>query len=125
MAPLGFRVVRHGLYAMPFFVNPSMARKTGCTARDLELLKFLIPQAYRHTASVARPFVDIVHAWSIEHKSPLGSCPDGLLIDALTPKRKGDPETASTSLADYDIPGALPDVLKKRVTDCVDLCEAT
>src|SRR5207248_620381 len=46
MAPLAFRVVRHGLYAMPFFVNPSAAHKSGCDARDIDVLKFLVPHAY-------------------------------------------------------------------------------
>lgn len=55
MAPLAFRVVRHGLYLMPFFVNPSAAGKTGCDAADIDLLKFLIPHAYAHTASGIRP----------------------------------------------------------------------
>lgn len=45
MAPLGWRVVRHAVYAMPFFVNPTMARKNGCEANDIELTKFLIPHA--------------------------------------------------------------------------------
>jgi Cas7 group CRISPR-associated protein Csh2 len=45
MAPLAFRVVRHGLYTMPFFVNASAANKSGCDARDIDELKFLIPHA--------------------------------------------------------------------------------
>jgi CRISPR-associated protein Csd2 len=76
MAPLGWRVVRHAVYSMPFFVNPMAARKTGCGALDIELLKFVIPHAYRNTASAVRPFVEVRHAWYAEHKSPLGSCPD-------------------------------------------------
>ena len=59
MAPLAFRVVRHGLYVMPFFVNSSAAAKSGCDATDVELLKFLIPYAYAHTASGIRPQVDV------------------------------------------------------------------
>ena len=43
MAPLGYRIVEHGVYCMPFFVNPNYAGKTGCTADDIELLKLLIP----------------------------------------------------------------------------------
>ena len=27
MAPLGFRIVRHGIYVMPFYVNPHIAKK--------------------------------------------------------------------------------------------------
>ena len=75
MAPLAFRVVRHGLYVMPFYINPSAAAKSGCDAADIDLLKFLIPHVYAHTASAIRPQVEIVHAWYAEHLNPLGSCP--------------------------------------------------
>lgn len=122
MAPLAFRVVRHGLYVMPFFVNPSAAAKSGCDMTDIELLKFLIPHAYAHTASGIRPQVEILHAWYAEHKNPLGSCPDPLIITALTPKKLGDPERASISLADYEIPTSLPDSLRGRLASFEDLC---
>ena len=94
MAPLAYRVVQHGVYVMPFFVNPSLAPKSGCKACDLEVLKRLIPYAYDHTRSAIRPDVRIRHAWWMEHKDELGSCPDYLLIDALTPASSDDPRTA-------------------------------
>ena len=124
MAPLGFRVVRHGVYTIPFFVNPMMARKSGCTAGDIELLKFLIPHAYSQTASAARPFVSVLHAWYAEHNSPLGSCPDPFLIDALTPVKKSEPERPSTALHDYTIPTVadVPSEIRGRVKDLFDLC---
>jgi len=123
MAPLAFRVVRHGLYVMPFFVNPSAARKSGCDARDIAVLKFLIPHAYAHTASGIRPQVEIVHAWYAEHKSPLGSCPDPLLLAALKPRRRNaaDSEEASHSIDEYDIPTSLPDELRSRLASFEDL----
>ncbi len=49
MAPMGYRVVQHGVYCMPFFVNPNLAHRSGCAAEDIELLKRLIPYAYSHT----------------------------------------------------------------------------
>jgi len=123
MAPLGWRVVRHAVYTMPFFVNPMMARKSGCDESDIELLKFLIPHAYRSTASAIRPFVEIRHAWYAEHKSPLGSCPDSLILDALSPKKvKGDPNEPSTCIEDYDIPTKLPTEVNKRLAAFEDLC---
>jgi Cas7 group CRISPR-associated protein Csh2 len=122
MAPLAFRVVRHGLYVMPFFVNSSAAAKTGCDAADIEVLKFLIPHAYAHTASGIRPQVEIVHAWYAEHKTPLGSCPDPLIISALTPRKKSEPEKPSVSLADYDVPDDLPEDIKARLASFEDLC---
>lgn len=122
MAPLAYRVVEHGVYVMPFFINPSLAHKSGCKSCDVELLKRLIPYAYEHTRSAIRPDVRIRHAWWIEHKDVLGSIPDYKLIDALTPKRKSDdPLKPSTTWdADYNIPSQLPNDLKGKV-DAKDL----
>jgi Cas7 group CRISPR-associated protein Csh2 len=123
MAPLAYRIVEHGVYVMPLYINPSLAKKSGCKSCDVELLKRLIPYAYDHTRSAIRPDVRIRHAWWMEHKNPLGSCPDYLLVDALTPKRKGDdPLTPSTSWADYDVPPKLPQDLQHKV-NCEDLME--
>ncbi len=121
MAPLGFRVVRHGIYVIPFFVNPAIAAKTGMTDKDLALLKFLIPYAYSQTSSAIRPFVDVLHAWYVEHKSPLGSCPDGLIVDELTPTLI-NPNKEPVGGSDYKIPTDLSETLKNRVLPIIDLC---
>ncbi len=120
MAPMGYRFVPHGVYWMPFFANPSVAHKSGCTVADIELFKKLIRHAYPHTRSHARPFVELRHAWYCEHSNPLGSCSDYLLIDALKPKKKSDPNTPSKSWEDYDVPKGLPPELGSRVV-CTDL----
>lgn len=121
MAPLGYRVVEHGVYCMPFFVNPNYAHKSGCTADDIELLKLVIPYAYDLNRSFIRPDVRLRHAWYIEHKNVLGSCPEYLLLEALTPGRIGNASDASESWADYQDKTALPDELMARVESCVDL----
>lgn len=102
MAPLGFRIVQHGVYCMPFFINATAASKTNCTQKDIDLLLKLIPYAYTHTASYIRPQVNIRHAYYIEHNSPIGKYNDFEIIEALTPKRIGDIEKPSTSWKDYD-----------------------
>lgn len=122
MAPLGWRVVRHGLYAMPFFVNPMMASKSGCGSADIELLRFAIPFAYRCTASAVRPFVELRHAWYCEHKTPLGSCPDSLILDSLMPRRiGGSPNEPSTGIDDYEIPTTVPEAVENRLKAFEDL----
>jgi len=121
MAPLSYRVVQHGVYCMPFFVNPTAACRSGCTKKDIDLLLYLIPYAYTHTASYVRPFVGIRHAWYMEHKNSLGSCSDFALIDALTPKKKNNPENASTSWDEYDVPSTLDKDLLKKIQSCKDL----
>lgn len=121
MAPLAFRIVEHGVYCMPFFVNPNYAGKSGCTADDIELLKLLIPQAYDMNRSAIRPDVRLRHAWYIEHKNLLGSCPDYMLLDALTPEYTGDVLEPSKSWRDYQDKTKLPEELFHKVASIVDL----
>lgn len=122
MAPLAFRVVEHGVYCMPFFVNPNYAKKTGCTAEDIDLLKKLIPVAYDLNRSAIRPDVRLRHAWYVEHKNALGSCPDYLILDALTPTRIGNADEPSTCWEDYE-DKEFPNGLKSKVESAVDLMD--
>ncbi|MBI4687803.1 MAG: type I CRISPR-associated protein Cas7 [Nitrospirae bacterium] len=123
MAPLAYRIVEHGVYCMPFFVNAAMAHKTQCTKEDITLLLKTIPRAYRGTPSMIRNMVEIRHAWYMEHKSALGSCSDFALLDALTPTRKNpqDTDKLSTSWDDYNVPPTLPDGLRNKLDDFRDL----
>ncbi|MGH9906272.1 MAG: type I CRISPR-associated protein Cas7 [Pyrinomonadaceae bacterium] len=122
MAPMGYRFVAHGVYCMPFFVNPSMAHKSGCSKLDIDLLQRLIPHAYAHTRSHSRPNVELRHAWYFEHSNALGSCSDFLLIDALKPRKKDGLNNPSTTWGDYE-DGSLPPELSSKVT-CTDLAVA-
>lgn len=121
MAPLAFRIVEHGVYCMPFFVNPNYAGKSGCTVADIALMKLLIPQAYDLNRSAIRPDVRIRHAWYIEHKNNLGSCPDYLLLEALTPKRIGHASEPSAAWSDYEDCTGLPPELGERIDTIQDL----
>lgn len=126
MAPLAYRIVPHGVYTMPYFVNAAAAGKSGCTDIDVELMKRLIPHAYSQTASAIRPQVILRHAWHMEHTSALGSCPDFMLLDAMTPKRTDAAtlEQASSSWNDYDVPQAISEVLARRLKSITDLVNA-
>jgi len=101
MAPLSYNVITYAVYAMPFFVNPSTGRKSGCVKEDVELMLRLIPLAYPHTASAIRPDVDVRVAHYIEHKPHktkdgmerhLGSFQDCAMIDALMPMPRVQPD---------------------------------
>jgi CRISPR-associated protein Csd2 len=123
MAPLGYRVVEHGVYCMPFFINPTAATKTGCRVQDIELLLKLLPYAYPHTASHVRPFVEVRHAWYAEHKNPLGSFSEFCFIEAMTPTKNQNSDKPSTSWSDYKPePTSLSDDLKGKVHNFCDLC---
>jgi CRISPR-associated protein Csd2 len=121
MAPLGFRIVEHGVYTMPFFVNPNFAGKSGCTADDIELLRLLIPHAYDLNRSAIRPDVRLRHAWYIEHKNSLGSCPDYMLLDALKPEHIGNTSDPSNSWNDYIDKKILPEELIAKIHTFEDL----
>jgi len=116
MAPLAHRVVEHGVYSMPFFVNPTGAQGkhgTGCTPLDIALLLKLMKYAYPHTKSDIRPFVEVRHAWYAEHDGGLGSFSEVEFIEKLTPRRKGEdcekPSVSGIPLdQQYDIPTELP-----------------
>lgn len=101
MAPMAFRVVKHALYAVPFFVNPNMAHKTGCTKLDVDLMLHLLKHTYAHTRSVVRSMVEVVHAHALTHNSRVGSVSDFAFLDALMPKKELNPDKPSESLADY------------------------
>src|ERR1019366_2290672 len=105
MAPMAFRVVKHGLYAVPFFVNPNLAHKTGCTKLDVDLMLQLLKHTYADTRSVIRTMVEVVHAHTLAHNNRAGSVSDFAFIDALTPKKTANLDKPSESLADY---GELP-----------------
>ena len=119
MAPLAYRIVEHGVYCMPFFVNAAVAHKTQCTKEDITVLLKTIPCAYRGTPSMIRNMVEIRHAWYMEHKSALGSCSDFALLDALTPTRKipQDTEKLSTSWGDYNVPTQLLPELRNKLDE--------
>lgn len=128
MAPLGFRVVEHGVYAMPFMINPTAALKSKCTPEDIELLCRLIPYAYTHNASRVRPFVEVRHAWYFQHKSRLGSASDFAIIDSMTPTKEKTDEPSS-AWADYGYDGKA--VLEKARSEFAekfehfgDLCDS-
>jgi CRISPR-associated protein Csd2 len=122
MAPLGYRIVEHGLYAMPFFVNPTAAHASGCAIQDIELMLRLVQYSYAHTRSDIRPLVEVRHAWYAEHKDPLGSFSEFRFIEAMTPTKKQNPEKPSTSWSDYEVPTSLPGDLQEKAHNFNDLC---
>jgi hypothetical protein len=132
MAPLAHRVVEHGVYAMPFFVNPTGAqgkRSTGCRPLDLNLMFRLIRYAYPHTKSDIRPLVEVRHAWYAEHDDDLGSFSEFEFIEAMTPTRKGDPKEPSKGQPEklkdqYEVPIQRPTDFRGKLKGdkLYDLC---
>lgn len=106
MAPGAFKFVEHGIYAIPFFVNPTPASKTGCSKTDVDVALELIPYVYSHNPSLVRNQVMVLHAWYVEHNNQRGSFNDFDLINALKPKKKNKEEEnkPSSNCDEYNIP---------------------
>jgi len=119
MAPNAYRVARNALYAIPFFVDPTRANATRCSANDIQLALNLIPYIYESSKSLLRSQVYIRKAWYVEHRSPIGSCPDHLILGALMPTL--DEETGDTEC--YSIPDSLEEELLTRVKSVENLME--
>jgi len=112
MAPGAFKFVEHGIYTIPFFVNPTQASKTGCKKEDVEVALELIPYVYSHNRSLVRTQVEVLHAWYVEHNDQKGSYNDFDLIDALMPKKKEAKDKPSMARSEYDIPNPNEDNYK-------------
>jgi len=113
MAPKGYKVVEHGLYCIPFYINPTSARKSRCTQTDIDVFKRLLPFIFTHSISRSRTEVSIHKAWFIDLGSPTGRFNPVAIVNSLYPTKK-DPNTPSKSIADYDIPSDIPEEAKKR-----------
>jgi CRISPR/Cas system type I-B associated protein Csh2 (Cas7 group RAMP superfamily) len=112
MAPGAFKFVEHGIYTIPFFVNPTQASKTGCTKQDVDVALELIPYVYSHNRSLVRTQVEVLHAWYAEHNDRKGSCNDFDLIDDLMPEKKESPDKPSCTRDEYDIPNPIENKAK-------------
>lgn len=104
MAPGAYKFVEHGIYAIPFFVNPTQASKTGCSKTDVDIILELIPYVYSHNRSLVRTQVEVLHAWYAEHNNQRGSCNDFDLIDAFMPKKNEAKDKPSSERREYTIP---------------------
>lgn len=109
MAPGAFKFVEHGIYAIPFFVNPTPASKTGCTKEDIDVALELIPYVYSHNPALIRNQVRVLHAWYVEHNNERGAFNDFDLIDALMPKKEKDKNKPSAERSEYHIPNPIED----------------
>ena len=130
MAPGAFKFVEHGIYAIPFFVNPTQASKSGCTKQDVDVALELIPYVYSHNRSLVRTQVEVLRAWYAEHNNQRGSFNDFDLIDALMPgkKKKEEENKPSSERSEYNIPNPQenPDILKDfkgKLTNIRDLMD--
>lgn len=96
--------IPYGLYRAHGFVNPFLAKDTGFSDDDLELLFIALENAFQFDQSAARPAGSMNPRTLLvfKHDSALGSAPSHKLFDAVKITRKPSVEVAR-SFSDYDV----------------------
>lgn len=96
--------VPYGLYKAQGFVNPFLAKQTGFSDADLELLFNALENAFQFDQSAARPAGSMNPRRLIvfKHDSPLGKAPSHKLFEAMTVKKKDGVESPR-SFGDYEV----------------------
>lgn len=94
--------VPYGLYAAHGFVSSFLAKQTGFSDEDLELLWQSLAQMFEHDRSAARGEMATRGLYVFKHDSELGNAPAYALFERIQPRMK-DGVTAPRSFADYEV----------------------
>lgn len=94
--------VPYGLYMAHGFVSSFLAKQTGFTEDDLELLWQALSQMFEHDRSAARGEMTTRGLYVFKHDSELGNAPAHALFERIQPKLKGG-VSVPRSFADYDV----------------------
>jgi CRISPR-associated protein Csd2 len=96
--------IPYGLYKAQGFVNPFLAKQTGFTDEDLELLFTALENAFQFDQSAARPAGSMNPRALLvfKHDTALGSAPSHKLFDLVTVTKKTEVEVPR-SFSDYNL----------------------
>ncbi len=94
-------VVPYALYRAEGFVSANLARKTGFSAADLDLLWEALVNMFEHDRSAARGKMSARKLIVFEHDSELGRVPAHRLFGRVKVGRAGDPTTPARAYSDY------------------------
>ncbi len=94
--------VPYGLYAAHGFVSSFLAKQTGFSDEDLELLWQSLAQMFEHDRSAARGEMATRGLYVFKHDSELGNAPAHALFERIQPRMK-DGVTVPRSFADYEV----------------------
>ena len=102
IAPFGFKVARHAVFAGSYVVNPAYARATNTTEKDIDVFKALIPYAVSNSTSACRSSMNVVQAIHVTHDNPLGSFNESEFCGFCQPDiDESVKKNGSTSLSQY------------------------
>lgn len=94
--------VPYGLYVVHGFISSFLAKQTGFSEDDLELLWQALAQMFEHDRSAARGEMNTRGLYVFKHDSELGNAPAHSLFDRIKVQRKDGIEVAR-SFQDYNV----------------------
>jgi CRISPR-associated protein Csd2 len=94
--------VPYGIYVAHGFVSAFLAKQTGFSEEDLELLWQALENMFDHDRSAARGEMATRGLYVFEHDSELGNAHAHSLFDRICPRLK-DGVTVPRSFADYSV----------------------
>lgn len=94
--------VPYGLYVAHGFVSSFLAKQTGFSDEDLELLWQSLAQMFEHDRSAARGEMATRGLYVFKHDSDLGNAPAHALFERIQPRMK-DGVTVPRSFTDYEV----------------------
>lgn len=95
-------LIPYGLYRCHGFISAHLARETGFSTADLELLWQSLLQMFDHDRSASRGTMAPQKLVVFKHESMLGNAPAHKLFERVTAKRKVGVDVAR-AISDYDL----------------------
>lgn len=112
--------VPYGLYVAYGFVSPALAKQTGFSAEDLEILWQALVNMFEQDHSAARGLMSTQKLIVFKHESALGNAPSHRLFDLVKIEKK-DKDAVARKYADYSVTSA--DKLKSMLPAGVEVIE--
>jgi CRISPR-associated protein Csd2 len=111
-------IVPYGLYRAEGYISAHLARQTGFSTDDLELLWESLVNMFDHDHSAARGKMAARKLLVFKHDSPLGNAPANSLFDLVEVRPNHDPSAPARDFAQYTVA-----VHKDRLPPKVQLVE--
>ena len=96
-------LIPYGLYRCHGFISANLAKDTGFTDADLELLWQALSQMFDHDRSASRGTMAPQKLIVFKHTSALGNAPAHKLFERITVALKPELKNAARQFADYDV----------------------
>ncbi len=96
-------IVPYGLYRVEGYISANLAKKTGFSEDDLELLWDAFRNMFDHDHSAARGKMNARKLVIFKHESALGNAPAHKLFELVNVTRKSDSTTPARSYDDYEV----------------------